>query len=525
MKHIGNLVGITGSLIFSALGFFLLSNNFYLQGGVFVDYSPIAWLLMIGLWIWGGVWLKWRGDWKVLNFAAVLSVVCFGFDCWRFRVYGVDVTLMRRLIWLVGGGLTAVGVVSAMYKQRFLAELCFVAAGIMSVGNYVTFSWYFGVPSVYLLAVGGVWSCIWLFLGKIGEKKQVWLSLAAGVIGGCLVLARWYTLQPGIRFYEFPVRDAAKEVKVSVVVPVYNGEAQLRRCLDSLRHQSLKDIEIIAVNDGSSDGSLKILEEYAAFDKRIRVISQENQFIGAARNTGIGAAKGEFIGFVDQDDKVAENYYEALYNAAKRENTNVAIAGKVYVVKNGMLKKHLGGGVNKFFENKQRVNDFVGEIMKAHIRTSVWDKIYKRSYLQENRVLSSTLRMLYEDGYFFVRAMAPSDDVAVAEDAVYYYYRGHISHSKRGKKVTFGQEAENLILLLEGMKGEVLRAALAEEKQEVWFNVLAYFRRYYLTNYYKALNAEGKALFKARVNEVFSADKIDFEALGEDGDDNDAKEN
>ena len=104
-------------------------------------------------------------------------------------------------------------------------------------------------------------------------------------------------------------------IKVSVIVPVYNCEKYLKKCLDSLVNQTLKDIEIICVNDGSTDNSGRILEEYT--DSRIKIITKENGGLSSARNAGIAVAKGEYLGFVDSDDWVDLDFYEKLYNTAK----------------------------------------------------------------------------------------------------------------------------------------------------------------------------------------------------------------
>ncbi len=114
-------------------------------------------------------------------------------------------------------------------------------------------------------------------------------------------------------------------MKVSIIVPVYNVEKYLKRCLDSLISQTLKDIEIICVNDGSKDNSDKILEEYARKDSRIIIINQENQGISVARNNGMDIAKGKYVGFVDSDDWVDSDFFEKLYNAAEKNNAQMAV--------------------------------------------------------------------------------------------------------------------------------------------------------------------------------------------------------
>lgn len=119
--------------------------------------------------------------------------------------------------------------------------------------------------------------------------------------------------------------------KVSIIVPVYNVEKYLRKCIDSLVNQTLNDIEIICINDGSTDKSLKILKEYKNKDSRIILLNQENSGQSVARNRGIEIAKGEYLGFVDPDDWIDLDYYEKLYNAAIGTNADIATAGIIRI--------------------------------------------------------------------------------------------------------------------------------------------------------------------------------------------------
>ena len=116
--------------------------------------------------------------------------------------------------------------------------------------------------------------------------------------------------------------------KVSVIIPVYNVEQYLRECLDSVVNQTLKEIEIICVDDGSTDNSLEILKEYAKKDKRITVIVQKNLHAGVARNAGLTVAKGEYIHFLDSDDWLDKNTYEDLYNLIKSKNVSLVLFPK-----------------------------------------------------------------------------------------------------------------------------------------------------------------------------------------------------
>ena len=120
--------------------------------------------------------------------------------------------------------------------------------------------------------------------------------------------------------------DFQDKIKVSVIVPVYNVEKYLRECLNFLVNQTLKEIEIICINDGSEDSSLEILNEYASKDSRFVIINQENSGQSVARNKGLDIAKGEYIGFVDSDDWVDLNFFENLYSEAVKNNSDIAAA-------------------------------------------------------------------------------------------------------------------------------------------------------------------------------------------------------
>ena len=119
------------------------------------------------------------------------------------------------------------------------------------------------------------------------------------------------------------------EIKVSVIIPVYNTENYLKKCLDSVLAQTLKEIEIICVDDGSTDKSLDIVKRYQEIDNRFIILKQNNQFAGAARNNGLKIARGEYIAFLDADDFYVTNALEQLYEKAKRYKLDF-IKGRFY---------------------------------------------------------------------------------------------------------------------------------------------------------------------------------------------------
>ena len=147
--------------------------------------------------------------------------------------------------------------------------------------------------------------------------------------------------------------DPGMKPKISIIIPVFNVEKYLRDCLESALNQSLKEIEIICVDDGSTDGSPAILEEYAARDARITVISQHNQGQSVARNTGVQYARGEYIQFLDSDDMLVLDSEEQLYAYAKAKNLDVVFFGATTVYENEQLKAELPAYESYYLSNNQ----------------------------------------------------------------------------------------------------------------------------------------------------------------------------
>ena len=170
--------------------------------------------------------------------------------------------------------------------------------------------------------------------------------------------------------------------RVSVIVPVYNGEKYIERCLYYLISQTIKDIEIIIVNDGSTDNTMNIVEKIAKKDGRIKILEQENKLQGSARNKGLSIAKGEYIGFCDADDYIDYEYYEKLYKTAKKYDADIALAENVRV-SNTKYKPRLNikqelvfvDILDKFNACNQKKNE------------CPTNKIYRTSYLLENNIL------------------------------------------------------------------------------------------------------------------------------------------
>ena len=186
--------------------------------------------------------------------------------------------------------------------------------------------------------------------------------------------------------------------KVSVIIPVYNTEKYLAQCLDSVINQTMRELEIICVNDGSTDNSLRVLNAYAEKDSRIIVIDQSNTNAGAARNNGLKIAKGEYIHFLDSDDYIDETAYAEAYKRALCKDSDIVVFLFRDLYDDGSLvKKNFLEG---FHENK---NMSIVSHAKALIYTSVapWNKIYKRSFLINRQITFDEIDVRNDRTFYF----------------------------------------------------------------------------------------------------------------------------
>jgi len=217
--------------------------------------------------------------------------------------------------------------------------------------------------------------------------------------------------------------------KVSIIVPFYNTEKYIEKCLKSLMGQTLTDIEIVCINDGSKDGSLDIVKRCAASDSRIKLIEQENLKQGAARNNGTRAASGEYIGYVDSDDWVDLSYFEKLYNAAKKYNSDIALATNVRIG-NGKTKKRLN------IETEELLTDLQGkfDVCALSKNPCPTNKIYRTSLLKDNNIIWPE-GCYCEDKLFVTKAVYYANSVVTVPGVQYYYFRNPNStvNSKKQK--------------------------------------------------------------------------------------------
>lgn len=226
---------------------------------------------------------------------------------------------------------------------------------------------------------------------------------------------------------------------VSIIVPVYKVEKYLKRCVDSLINQTLRDIEIILVDDGSPDSSGKICDGLQEKDCRIKVIHKSNGGLSSARNAGVKIAQGQYIGFVDSDDDVALDMYEKMYSVAKRENVDFVMSDYQRICADGRCYLKTLDIPSGLYEKKQmrRIifpNLIMGENIEYGPLLSVWHCLYRTDFLRQNNLYFDEEVKWSEDNIFSALAGYCADSFYYLKgEGLYHYYQneGTISTSYR----------------------------------------------------------------------------------------------
>ena len=202
---------------------------------------------------------------------------------------------------------------------------------------------------------------------------------------------------------------------VSIIVPVYNTQKYLNKCLDSLTGQTIQDIEIIAVNDGSTDESGAILETYRnKFPEKVKVISQKNSGISAARNKGMESAAGKYITFIDSDDSIDLQFCEKMLKKIEDEQLDVAVCDFYEVDEDSCKKKY-----NQIIDFES-TTVYEEPRLLFHVNTSPWNKLYRKEFLDNNRILFP-LNVKYEDAVFLQAIMAKGGKIGKLNEALIFY--------------------------------------------------------------------------------------------------------
>ncbi len=232
---------------------------------------------------------------------------------------------------------------------------------------------------------------------------------------------------------------------VSIIVPVYNVEKYLRECLDSLIAQTYRNIEIVCFNDASTDNSLKILNEYANNDCRIKIInSLTNVKQGGGRNRGIVSSRGEYICFVDSDDWVDKRFVEKLYNALTRANADIATAD-YYVYDNGKL--------NEIYHLEKNLRCSSLELKKRILLNGcrLWTSIFKRSLIIDNNLFFPE-GVIYEDNAIAPALFLSAAKIVKIDDNLYFYRKNTESTTHIKNDYRFFDRLQTSVLAIENIK-------------------------------------------------------------------------
>ena len=208
-------------------------------------------------------------------------------------------------------------------------------------------------------------------------------------------------------------------MKVSVIVPIYNVEKYIKQCIDSICNQTLKDIEIIAINDGSLDKSIDILKSIN--DDRIKIINQENKGLSGARNTGLRMASGEYVAFVDSDDFLGEKFaLEDMYNLAINDNSDI-VAGNCIWYYSEKNNSTMPRKMSCFKTSPMDSEKFLLESLKSYrIYAPVWLNLYRRNLLINNDIFFKE-KIYHEDEEFTPRTILKANKISIYDKDFYIY--------------------------------------------------------------------------------------------------------
>lgn len=246
--------------------------------------------------------------------------------------------------------------------------------------------------------------------------------------------------------------------KISLIVPVYNVESYLERCIDSLINQTIKEIEILLIDDGSTDNSGHICDDYAKIDKRIRVIHKKNGGLSDARNRGLEIASGDYIGFVDSDDYVHRDMFQVMYETMFQENCDIVEVGyKEFYEKDTVQVDITKKSLNVYDKNSAVIRT----ILDIKCRNYVWNKLYKKQLWKD---IEFPVGKVYEDIFTTHKVISKSNKLVKLDANFYYYYQreGSIVNSKFNLKhhIDHYDAVKDMILFIEKEYPEMLSIAI-----------------------------------------------------------------
>lgn len=269
-------------------------------------------------------------------------------------------------------------------------------------------------------------------------------------------------------------------VKVSIIVPVYNVYDYLDKCLNSIKNQTLKDIEVIVVNDGTKDTSQEIIDKYTEIDSRFKSYIKENGGLSDARNYGMKKARGEYIAFVDGDDYIEPDMYELMYNKAKENDSDIVECDFTWDYP------------NKIIEDKTNVK----ENLLIDIRVVAWNKIYKRKLIEKNNILF-TKGVRYEDVDWCYKLIANISTFSSVNKCLYHYIQRNNSIAN-----TQNEKVRDIFIVLNNTLNYYKEKGIYEENKDELEYI--YMRYIFGSSFKRVTKIKDKTLRNQILDESYS---------------------
>lgn len=327
-------------------------------------------------------------------------------------------------------------------------------------------------------------------------------------------------------------------VKVSIIVPIYNVEKYLKTSLESIVNQTLEDIEIICINDGSTDSSLDILNSFLEKDNRIKIINKPNSGYGASMNIGLNTASGKYIGIVEPDDYVKSTMFEDLYNLAESNFLDVVKSDFYYFFgENNQARK--SGKIARYYANKVTSVKEYPEVLK--IQPSIWSALYRKDFIEKNNIrFLETSGASYQDTSFAFKCLSLAERLYFTTNAYLYYRLDNENSSVNSQAKVYAicnefEEISNFLSVNPEIKKYVNSTKLIKQYQTYFWNLKrinsslksefvdkfsATFKEYYVNGeidkaFYKKINKKEFMLLVQDKERFFAkvAKKLDKEVI------------
>ena len=286
--------------------------------------------------------------------------------------------------------------------------------------------------------------------------------------------------------------------QISVIIPVYNAEKRLELSIDSILSQTYKNIELILINDGSTDSSPKICDKYSELDGRVKVIHQQNTRVSAARNRGIKEAKGKYISFIDSDDLISSETYEEIMKHMLDDSIDIVIFGMVfeYYKENVVVKSRIKSIEQDMCFDVENIKDCFFYLLDKNYLTSACNKVIKTSIIKENKILFEKEMSELEDFKFVLDVLENSQKVCAISYPFYKYYNDlQFLSLKRRPNIDYIKNFQILDKKLRNFSGKfALDKGLESEK------INGLIMRYYIIAIEKLFT--GSASFKCKYTEM-----------------------